>query len=236
MRLRLLAATLCWSFATYADCPSAELIVGSTHVRHSSSAIVFEAGLAIDADGAPDAYGPDGLGLDHLANAGKPGNWWAIVTEDGTASGRPVVQGPSDPAPGHYVSTTALEDRFRPRTSPARYVDSAKMPYVVLSPSLLQPKGPARLGDFAVVRRDGRTVFAIVADIGPKNQLGEGSIALARALGVSSDPKRGGVKSGVTFVVLPGSGNGKPVTIDELERQGRRAWENAGGELLFECR
>jgi hypothetical protein len=43
--------------------------------------------------GAPNAYHPEDKGLDFLANAGKTGNWWGIVTEDGTPSGKPVVQG-----------------------------------------------------------------------------------------------------------------------------------------------
>jgi hypothetical protein len=50
-------------------------------------AFFFTAGLAIDADGAPDAYHPNDTGRDFLANAGRPGNWWAPVTDTGTASG-----------------------------------------------------------------------------------------------------------------------------------------------------
>ncbi len=81
-------------------------------------AFFFEAGMTIDADGAPDAYHPDNTGTDHLANAGRPGNWWALATDTGQPSGQPVVQGPGDPNPGFYVSTTALEDRTKARTDP----------------------------------------------------------------------------------------------------------------------
>ena len=37
--------------------------------------------LMVDADGSPHAYHPDGSppGLDYLANAGSPGNWWGIA-------------------------------------------------------------------------------------------------------------------------------------------------------------
>lgn len=38
------------------------------------------------------------------ANAGRPDNWWGIVTRHG----EPVIQGANDPAPGCYVSTTSL--------------------------------------------------------------------------------------------------------------------------------
>ena len=62
--------------------------------------------------------------------------------------GTPVVQGPDDPAPGYYVSTTALEDRTRAVTDPRRYVDSNEIPFVVLP---YDQRGDARLGDFGVV-------------------------------------------------------------------------------------
>lgn len=40
--------------------------------------------------------------------------------------------------------------------------------------------------------RTGREISAIVGDFGPATHLGEGSIALAKALGIPSDPKTGG--------------------------------------------
>jgi hypothetical protein len=88
--------------------------------------------MMIDADGAYRAYHPANKGLDFLANGGKPGNWWALVTENGKPSGTPVVQGPADPAPGFYISTTSLEDPAFGRKDPRRYVDSESIPYIVL--------------------------------------------------------------------------------------------------------
>src|SRR5262245_50331332 len=77
------------------------------------SAVFYAGGMMIDADGAYRAYHPANKGLDFLANGGKPGNWWALVTENGKPSGTPVVQGPADPAPGFYIS---LEDHaFEPQ-------------------------------------------------------------------------------------------------------------------------
>ena len=125
----------------------------------------YKSGLAIDADGAIRAYHPDDrLGLDSLAHAGHQGNWWALVTDDGKPGGRPVVQGKSDPAPGYYVSTTALYDSGNPHPrDPHRYVDAAKIPYVVLHPNALKH---ARLGDFATVvnLQNGKISAALVAD------------------------------------------------------------------------
>ena len=82
--------------------------------------------MDIDADGSPHAYHPNGSppGLDYLANAGSPGNWWGIATDNQKSSGNPVVQDSSDPAPGFYVATTALIDTSKSWKNPLAYVNS----------------------------------------------------------------------------------------------------------------
>src|SRR5271166_5427692 len=77
--------------------------------------------LYIDADGSPHAYAPEGSGLvtlHYLANAGSPGDWYGIATN---SHGIPYIQGHADPAPGYYVSTTALEDPNYTASDPNRY-------------------------------------------------------------------------------------------------------------------
>src|ERR1700733_2204452 len=44
-------------------------------------AFAYLTGMMIDADGAPNAYGPGNCGIDDLSNAGKPGHWWALATD-----------------------------------------------------------------------------------------------------------------------------------------------------------
>ena len=63
------------------------------------SAFFYEAGMTVTADGAPNAYHPtdDDIALDFIANAGVPGDWWAIVTDE---DGEPHIQGPDDRKPG----------------------------------------------------------------------------------------------------------------------------------------
>lgn len=197
-------------------------------------AFFFEVGMTIDADGAPDAYHPDNTGTDHLDNAGRPGNWWALATDTGERSGEPVVQGPGDPNPGFYVSKTSLEDRTKPRTDPRRYVNSNVIPFVVLPGGNL---GGARLGDLGLVvnTANGRRAFAIFADIGPRRHLGEGSIALAEALGIPSNPRRGGAASGVRYLIWPGSGNGKPRTIEEINAAAEARFASWGGRARLDA-
>src|SRR5258708_6411524 len=70
------------------------------------------------------------LGLEYLSNAGRPGNWLGRVTDNGMPSGSLVVQTADDPAPGFYVSPTALEDRSRKGSDPRRYVNSEAVNYI----------------------------------------------------------------------------------------------------------
>jgi Fungal chitosanase of glycosyl hydrolase group 75 len=197
----------------------------------SPKAFFYKAGLAVDADGAYRAYHPnDRFGLDSLNHAGHEGNWWALVTEDEKTSGRPVVQLESDPAPGFYVSTTALYDRDNPNPrDPHRYVDAATIPYVVLHPKALNY---ARLGDFATVvnLQNGKISEAIVADeSAPNLPVGEGSIALAQALGIDSNPRTGGKDRDVAYVIYPDSGNRRPRELEEIVINAKQLFDAWGG-------
>jgi hypothetical protein len=194
-------------------------------------AFFFKSGMAIDADGAPNAYNADDTGLDYLYNAGQPGQWDGIVQDD---DGNPLVQGPDDPFPGFYISCTALFDRHKHRSDPARFVDASQIPYIAL-PGDLAARTGARLGDFAFVysEQTGRYSLAIFADIGV---FGEGSIALADDLGIRSDARRGGSPAGISYVVFPGSGDGRPKSVDEIKRMGGKVVSNSGGaEKILPC-
>src|SRR5436190_13096602 len=107
------------------------------------SAFFYQSGMEIDADGAYHAYHPDGKsGLDYLDNAGRPGNWWALATNN---DGRPVIQSDTDPAPGFYVSTTSLQDPNCDKKDPRCYVNAEAVNFIVL-PNRLGLG--AKLGDF----------------------------------------------------------------------------------------
>ena len=191
-----------------------------------TSAFFYESGMTIDADGAPNAYHPDNSGIDDLGNAGAPGHWEGLAKD---AQGEPFIQGPNDPFPGYYVSETALADRSKAINDPTRYVDASKIPFVVLPGGLARQLG-ARVGDFAVVfnERNGKSSYAIFGDVGPYDRIGEGSVSLAENLGIRSDARNGGTWRGVLYLVFPGSGEGRPRTIEEINDQGQKLlgeWE-----------
>src|SRR2546430_2223429 len=96
----------------------------------------------------------------------------------------------SDP---YYQGDTSLHLGGRP-------LNSDNIPYVVLPPSLARETG-AKLGDLVQVSYHGRTCFAVYGDVGPEGKLGEGSIALARKLGIPKNPNTGGAEGGVSYTV-----------------------------------
>src|SRR6266404_5283661 len=198
-------------------------------VRNNDSAFFYEAGFMIDADGAYHAYHPDNRsGLDYLGNAGRPGNWWALVTDNGEADGDPVVQTDGDPAPGFYVSTTSLEDPNCDQKDPRRYVNAEAVNFIVLPGRLGLG---AKLGDFAVVIRPatGAYDYAVYADVGPASKIGEGSIALAAALGIPSSPKSGGVGHGIVYIVFPASAQSWPLSQPEIDQNAAGLFSKWGG-------
>ena len=177
--------------------------------------VFWRAPLASDADGSETAYGPNNRGTDFTANAGHPGDWWAVDTEHG----QPVVED------GYYVSETSLQDPDYPADDRRRYVDAQSVPFVVLPTAHFKEWG-TKLGDVAWVQRldEHHNVLAecaaIFADAGPS--VGEGSCALLRALGGNPDPRHGGISAAVVQVfVFCGSGDGRPLPVEEIDRRAR---------------
>lgn len=205
-------------------------------------AFFFMGHMAVDADGAPNAYNRSDSGIDFLANAGRPGRWWGVATN---GRGIPYVQDQDDPFPGYYISTTALIDSTHPPRDPRRYVDANTVPYIVMPRNIhdLVAAPTVHKGDLAVVVRRAqpdRVVYAIYADVGPEKTLdparpfGEGSIALAQAL--DHDPfvvRRGirraavGLSDDIFYVVFPGTGIGRslpPAVLNERANAAFQAW------------
>lgn len=169
----------------------------------------FHAGFDIDGDGANGqtggiaCYAPAGMpSLDYLANAGHPGNWWALVTDNGLRSGNPIIQGPNDPAPGAYVSMTSYRIPGYPASDPRSWIDAAAIPGMVVTDEFIRAVPGIVMGCLCSVIFQGVTVNGMVYDVGPA--IGEGTIQLAQMLGIPGSPKSGGVPNGVIWRVFPG--------------------------------
>ncbi len=140
--------------------------------------------MTVDVDGAPMSYGPnDSLALDFELNAHVGAKQTGAIVGYLVENGKPVIQGPDDPAPGFYISTTAYYDVNNPNPKdPRRYVNAAEINYTVLS-AAAKAHG-VKPGDLCVVHsiRKNTTVFAIVGDAGHSSGA-EGSLALLQRLG-----------------------------------------------------
>jgi hypothetical protein len=155
--------------------------------------------------------------------------------------GVPVLQGSTDPKPGYYVSTTALHQPGADPRTPDAQLDSNTVPFAVI-PSTWQRSGDPgpKLGDVGVAyrRSNGKLAYFVVGDIGPRNKLGEGSVALHQALG--NDPfvdrfgKRRAYKGiggrDVLYLLFPDSARpGERLDATSIERVARPLLDRFGG-------
>lgn len=206
------------------------------YIHNPSGATMYKAKMYIDADGSPRAYGPNNSGLDWTANAGYPGNWWALVTD---GSGNPILQGASDPYPGMYVCATSLVNSQYGINNPLRYVNSETVPYIACPTNVLASGNIIR-GDVAYVYNTvtGQSCFAIYADAGNTTSIGEASILTASLVGVNPNVKTGGTSQGIIdYVIFPhsGFGQGKIPTIAQIDSMGNAQLAANGGTLITTC-
>ena len=181
--------------------------VGGIKVFKDGDALLYKTGATVNGDGSPHCYhSDDDQALDYLANAGSSGDWWGIYAPpDG--NGEPVVQSIYHPAPGYFISTTALTNPVYPEAHPYHYIDSERYPFCVVPGCFGEGW---KLGDvgFCLNEKTGDNMYCATADVGPQNHIGEVSMLLAKCLGLKSDPKTGGCSSGIVYVVFPGSDPG----------------------------
>jgi hypothetical protein len=198
------------------------------------SPFFFVTGMAIDAHGAPNAYDPDNKrGLDIIARAGRKGNWWSIATDNGKPDGKPLLQ-KEGPYRGFYVSQTSLRDSRKKNDDITKYLDSTLIPYFALPPQLLGTH-KAQLGDLGMVinASNGKMSFAIFADVGARDSIGEGSIALGNLLGIPTDLRsmKAGTRKDVIYLVFPGT-VGRPAwprSIEDMNKKAEDAFQKWGG-------
>lgn len=192
--------------------------------------------------------GLDLTGAEVVPHAGYEGAESILLLKSGTlliqagmeidADGSPNAK-TLDPLYGQL--TTSMQ--YPGVDGPRRFVDSEKVPYIVLPMGFYERFGIA-LGDIAAVSYRGKVVFAIFADVGPAGKMGEGSIRLAELLGHrpweswrngETFSTNGGISEAVVrYLVFPGSrveGVGPGTVCGEIERVGAAVLEEISGEL-----
>jgi Fungal chitosanase of glycosyl hydrolase group 75 len=120
-------------------------------------------------------------------------------------------------------------------------LDADQINYFVLPGGFYSQHG-IQIGDIGVVIFGTRKVFACFGDVGPPNLLGEGSIALHRALGhetirnnrlIAASKGGDGIDAGVITIVFPGSGNGLGRTNAESRQIGEAFFTRLQAEAAF---
>ncbi len=103
-----------------------------------------------------------------------------------------------------WAADTSLHYPAKPNKD-GKPIDAAFVPYVVAPPAILDGVSPIVLGCRARVTFKGKSVEAVVGDIGPHRKVGEGSVELARRLGINPSPISGGTeKHEILFELWPG--------------------------------
>lgn len=216
--------------------------------------------VGVDADGAPNAYHPDDVGLncahgtgfkglDCPANAGYPSaTWWpSVLVADPADTKHAYVQPPSSDFAGFFVAQTSLRDEasHKADTDPTKYVDARTVPYLVFPGKFHSMKGTGGLGDvgYAFDLSNGKRSPFVVAEVGPPSDpLGEVSIALAEALGGTEPNPRNGAgvpPVPIVYVVFPRSrlSPAWPLTADQIRSRADELLAQAGGaEGVLACR
>ena len=177
-----------------------------------------------DAGPAPDAFRMGGaltpaavmarlgacnrIGGDYAKDSGGTANipvcqrdnvvWWNADFDIDCDGGRGAIC-MSDP--DYMAETSGVDSRGNP-------LDASTLPFIVIplaSTRFRYADHGIRIGQVALVMYRDRMVFGIFGDAGPAAVIGEGSFAMAEALGIPSNPSRGGVDSGVTYLVFTGA-------------------------------
>ena len=252
--------------------PRAEIGTVQVFRDAGSKAIAFASQMQVNTDGAPGSYHPDDTGITHICNGISVGSacawkasclpefkqakaehfrgptkicFFAMATD---ANGLPIIQGNADPKPGYFVSTTALHQPGEKVRTPQAQLDSNTVPFAVI-PGTWQTSGKPgpRLGDFGVAyrRSNGKSAFFVIGDTGPKNKLGEGSVALHQALGNDPFMLRFGVRRArkgigerdVVYLLFPKTAQpGEKLDTASIDQLAGAQLQAFGGiERLKEC-
>ena len=126
------------------------------------------------------------------------------------------------------------------------FVNAEVVPYVVLPGNNRRPRDRffrqmgLAVGDVAAVIHRDKIEFALFADVGPVDKIGEGSIALAQSLGHDPFVTRRGrriigrsIERDVIYIFFPGSriaGLTPENVVSEVRTKGRQLFESLGGQ------
>jgi hypothetical protein len=183
-------------------------------IEDNDGRVHFTADADIDADGAngqnngPVAYNINDSGTELLANGGMKIVNGRVICAKSWARSIVILGADNEPRVfegGVIASKTWYRIPGKSLDDPTAYVDAETVPYIVVPSLIVQQTIGVVRGCIARVTWRGNSVDCVVADKGPAGRIGEISIAAARALGMPSSPRNGGVEhSDVFYELWPG--------------------------------
>lgn len=127
------------------------------------------------------------------------------------------------------------QDQTSATDSKGGFLDASALPYVVIplpSSRFDYSKHGIQLGTVVAVIYNNKVEYGVFGDEGPDNIIGEASYAMAKSLGIDSNPDTGGVDTGVTYIVFTGS-TGKVSKIED-HTQATTVGETRAAQLIRE--
>ena len=135
----------------------------------------------------------------NICKSGSAYFWKADMDVDCDGISTSVCNSSTDP---WYQNQTSFE------TSTGNFFTASSTHYFVIplpSSRFNYSSAGIKPGTVAAVIYNNKIVYAVFADEGPNDIIGEASYATARDLGINPDPENGGTDSGVTYIVLKGN-------------------------------
>lgn len=167
---------------------------------------------------------------------GKP--YMQFYGVSSTQNARKPCINSSGPYEGFFVSSTALiADPSKGICDQDRFLNSLEIPFIITPRNSQLARRGATVGDLAVIHspKTDKTIFAVVGDVGPKWGLGEGSIAVSKALNSNFEEPTSrkevygfGVENVVT-VVLTKAGMSPPYSNERITDAAVSAFAEFGG-------
>lgn len=175
----------------------------------------FTADGDIDADGANGqensrpAYMVNDHGSEYLANGGMQmrggkvipkSSWYKDIVITDRNGNIKIFEG------GIIASKTSYRIAGADPETPDAYLCSELIPYIVVPPVIVSETDGVVRGCLCRAHYRGIIIEAMMGDVGPRNKLGEISIAAARLLGLDGNPRSGGIeKKAIMYEVFPGT-------------------------------
>ena len=102
---------------------------------------------------------------------------------------------------------------FQVGTAFGSHVEADKVPYYVIPNNFNLGSNGIGGGQIAAIIYKGKVTFAVLADTGPPEIIGEASYATAKIQGIPENPENGGTDGPVIYIVFTGAANRGAITL-----------------------